>query len=163
MNATDFTMRNATPDDAELITEHRISMFKETRPVPLDTEAALRASLPDLLRGMLGSGQYVGWLLESADGTIVAGAGVAIRRLLPRVETQIACEALVVNVYVAPDSRHQGLARRLMETILAWVRAQGIERVVLHASSMGRPLYESLGFVPTTEMILNLTADPAAE
>ena len=44
MNATDFTMRNATPDDAELITEHRISMFKETRPVPLDTEAALRAS-----------------------------------------------------------------------------------------------------------------------
>ena len=112
---------------------------------------------------MLGSGQYVGWLLESADGTIVAGAGVAIRRLLPRVETQIACEALVVNVYVAPDSRHQGLARRLMETILAWVRAQGIERVVLHASSMGRPLYQSLGFVPTTEMILNLTADPAAE
>jgi GNAT superfamily N-acetyltransferase len=162
VNATDYTLRNATPDDAELITEHRLLMFKETRPVSAATEASLRAALPDLLRGMLGSGQYVGWLLVDADGSIIAGAGVAIRRLLPRVETQVACEALVVNVYVAPDHRRQGLARRLMETILAWVREQGIERVALHASSMGRPLYESLGFVPTSEMVLNLTADPAA-
>jgi GNAT superfamily N-acetyltransferase len=105
------------------------------------------------LRQMLATASYMGWLAETADGTVIAGAGVHIRRLLPRAETLVACEALVVNVYVAPEFRHRGLARRLMEGILAWCRAQGIERVVLHPSSMGRPLYESLGFVPTNELV----------
>ena len=163
MDTTDYTMRRATPDDANLITEQRIRMFMETRPVSAEVEASLHDVLPDQLRNMLESGQYAGWLLQDADGAIVGGAGVVLRRLLPRVETQVPCEALVVNVYVAPEHRGHGLARRLMETLLEWVREQGIERIALHASSMGRPLYESLGFLPTSEMVLNLTADRAAE
>jgi GNAT superfamily N-acetyltransferase len=149
----DLRIRLATPDDAPIIAEQRVSMFVETRPVSDDTAAALRAQLPDLLRQMLETASYTGWLAETGDGTVVAGAGVHIRRLLPRAETLVACEALVVNVYVAPEFRHQGLARRLMEGILAWCRGQGIERVVLHPSSMGRSLYDSLGFVPTNELV----------
>jgi hypothetical protein len=34
---------------------------------------------------------------------------------------------------------------------VGWL-AQGYDRVLLHASDAGRPLYESLGFVPTNEM-----------
>jgi GNAT superfamily N-acetyltransferase len=68
----------------------------------------------------------------------------------------VAHEALVVNVYVEPGYRRQGLARRLMADILAWGREQGIERVSLHASSMGRPLYESLGFAPSNEFVIYL-------
>jgi GNAT superfamily N-acetyltransferase len=62
----------------------------------------------------------------------------------------------VVNVYVQPDYRRQGLARRLMVEILGWSREQGIERVSLHASTMGRPLYESLAFVHSNEFVLYL-------
>jgi GNAT superfamily N-acetyltransferase len=163
VNTPALTTRRATPDDADLIAGQRIRMFRETREFPAETETALRASLPDMLRDLLATGQYAGWLVEAADGSVIAGAGVMLRRLIPRVETQVACEALVVNVYVAPEHRRQGLARHLMQTILVWVREQGIERVALHSSSMGRPLYESLGFAPSNEMVLTLTADHAAE
>ena len=59
-------------------------------------------------------------------------------------------------MYTEPDFRRQGLARRVLETMLAWCREQEIVRVYLHASDEGRPLYESLGFEATNEMKLML-------
>jgi len=42
-----------------------------------------------------------------------------------------------------------------METILDWCASQGIDHVTLAASDEGKPLYESLGFKPTSEMKLS--------
>jgi hypothetical protein len=39
-----------------------------------------------------------------------------------------------------------------MRVLMGWAAAQGTDRVVLHASNAGRPLYESLGFHTTNEM-----------
>ncbi|HSB61454.1 MAG TPA: GNAT family N-acetyltransferase, partial [Vicinamibacteria bacterium] len=58
----------------------------------------------------------------------------------------------VLNMYTEPAFRRQGLARQVLEEILAWCREQGLRSVFLHASRAGRPLYESLGFEPTSEM-----------
>ena len=60
-----------------------------------------------------------------------------------------------MNVYVAPDHRKRGLARRLMETIIAWARENKITFLQLSASHEGRALYESLGFV-LEDTIMNL-------
>jgi GNAT superfamily N-acetyltransferase len=62
-------------------------------------------------------------------------------------------EAIVVNMYVDTDWRRRGVARALMSAILEWARATRVQRLVLHASAAGRPLYESLGFKPTNEML----------
>ena len=60
----------------------------------------------------------------------------------------------MVNVFVDPAWRRRGLARELMEAVIAWGRSEGLARLVLHASADGRPLYEELGFEPTSEMRL---------
>jgi hypothetical protein len=39
-----------------------------------------------------------------------------------------------------------------MQAMMEWARAQGFDRLLLHASDAGRPLYRSLGFLPTNEM-----------
>jgi GNAT superfamily N-acetyltransferase len=62
-------------------------------------------------------------------------------------------EGLVLNVYVDDAHRRQGVARRLMETLIDWAPGAGIVRLVLHASPDGRRLYESLGFLATNEML----------
>ena len=151
-----LTIRLATADDAAIIAEHRARMFQDTGWLESERATAMVGQVTPLLALMLASGEYVGWLVIAEDGAVVAGAGVQLRKLLPRPETFVEREALVVNVYVQPAYRRCGLARRLMGAILAWGRAQGIERVALHPSSMGRPLYESLGFTPSNELVTYL-------
>ena len=153
MHEDQFAIRRATPDDAPTIAEHRVRMFQDTGRLDAADAATMLALLTPMLRRMLTSGDYVGWLAIVEGGTVIAGAGVHVRPLLPRPETLTEREALVVNVYVQPEYRRRGFARRLMLAILEWCGGQGIERVALHASDMGRPLYESLGFVPSTELI----------
>src|SRR2546430_2439745 len=140
-----LNIRRATVVDATIVAEHRVQMFTDTGRLDADQAAVLRARLPAILQPMLASGEYLGWFVTTPNDDVVAGAGVQTRHLLPRPETFTEREALVVNVYVTPDYRRQGLARRLMITILDWCKEQDIERVVLHPSSQGRPLYESLG------------------
>lgn len=146
-------VRHATVADATIVAEHRVQMFMDIGSLDSDQAAVLHARLPAILEPMLASGEYVGWFVTDPNDTVVAGAGVQIRHLLPRPETLTEREALVVNVYVTPEYRRQGLARRLMLAILDWCKEQDIERVVLHASPLGRPLYESLGFAPTNELV----------
>jgi GNAT superfamily N-acetyltransferase len=153
MHEDQFAIRCATPDDAPTIAEHRVRMFQDTGRLDAAGATTMLALLTRMLRRMLTSGDYVGWLAIVEGGAVVAGAGVHVRPLLPRPETLTEREALVVNVYVQPGYRRRGIARRLMLAILEWCGGQGIERVALHASDMGRPLYESLGFVPSTELI----------
>ena len=53
----------------------------------------------------------------------------------------------VFNVYTEPAHRKQGLGRRLMEAMHEWCRGEGIERVVLNASTFGQPIYAAMGYV----------------
>jgi hypothetical protein len=39
-----------------------------------------------------------------------------------------------------------------MNAVMQWANEHDCDRVLLHASEMGRPLYEALGFVPSNEM-----------
>jgi hypothetical protein len=71
---------------------------------------------------------------------------------------------LVVNMYSETDFRGMGIACALplMNTLLKWATAQSYDRVALHASDAGRPLYQSLAFVPTNEMRWSPTDDGVA-
>src|SRR5262249_49774080 len=95
---------------------------------------------------------YTGWFFVTPHDEVIAGAGVQIRSLLPRPETLVDREALVVNVYVMPEYRRQGLARRLMEAILDWCGEQGIVRAALHPSTIGRNPSERLCFGASNEL-----------
>jgi GNAT superfamily N-acetyltransferase len=113
--------------------------------------AYFSAAIPD--------GRYVAWVaqLRERPGEIIGGAGIQLRDLLPRPHSvgerlTRGQQGLILNVFTERPWRRQGVAIGLMEELLRWTRAHGIESLVLHASADGRPLYEGLGFVPTNEM-----------
>lgn len=109
------------------------------------------------LETAIAAGEYHGWLATPVGGTMIAaGAGVQVRPQLPRPDPSghgiLTGRQGMINVYVEPAFRRRGLARLLVETALAWANDQQLAGIVLHASTFGRPLYEALGFVPTSEM-----------
>lgn len=67
-----------------------------------------------------------------------------------------AVRGYVEGVYVLPAFRRRGIASQLMRECIEWLRSMECDSVRLQSTSDGRPLYESLGFVPTGEMELTL-------
>ncbi|GAB4085921.1 GNAT family N-acetyltransferase [Myceligenerans cantabricum] len=63
-----------------------------------------------------------------------------------RVVTDEATFAWLADVVVDPGHRRRGLARLLVEGILADLDPIGLKRVLLRASDEGRALYEELGW-----------------
>jgi ribosomal protein S18 acetylase RimI-like enzyme len=100
----------------------------------------------------LSNGDYLGWFVTRPDGEVAAGAGVWHIEWPPTPQDIATTRAYVLNVFVEPNYRQQGHARRLMDAILAYCAEKRIRVIVLHASNKGRPLYESLGFRQTNEM-----------
>jgi GNAT superfamily N-acetyltransferase len=155
---TDYHIRTCTQDDAATVARHRVEMFREMGEVPTDALAReLLDKSTSALAAALADGAYVGWLAVGDHGKVIAGAGVHIRPQLPRMShdgarVEVTPVPLVVNVYTERDCRGQGIARALMRVVMKWASTIGSDRVVLHASDAGRPLYTSLGFNQTNEM-----------
>ena len=155
---TGLTLRPATPADAEIIQSQRSAMFSEMGGPEARVSAAHAASL-QWLRAGLESGSYSGVLAE-IGGRVVGGAGVIWQSLPPSPRTLSTVRAYILNVYMEPAQRGQGLAGLLVELLLAECRALGVDHVSLHASEAGRRTYERLGFGPTNEMRLTLEPLP---
>ena len=144
--------------DVAIVAHHRVAMFTDMGLVrtPELSETLRQASLA-ALSIELAAGAYVGWLAIAGADQVVAGAGVHVKPQLPRISEDggwvvTAAVPLVVNVYTERAWRKQGIARALMAVLMAWASSQNFDRVVLHASDDGRPLYDSLGFIATNEM-----------
>jgi GNAT superfamily N-acetyltransferase len=153
-----FQVREAQPEDAPVIAWHRARMFQDMGELPDPVFESLRAQAEVVLGEWLERGEYRGWLASPSDApaTIVAGAGVQLRQVLPHpargAKVAAGRHATVLNVFTEPAWRRQGLGELLMRRVLEWAAAERLDRLVLHASAEGRALYKRLGFVATNEM-----------
>jgi GNAT superfamily N-acetyltransferase len=147
-----YTLRPATIADLDILIHHRYSMWRDMGRDP-KMLAIMEPAAREYFTAAVPTGFYRGWLAE-ADGEIVGGAGVVISPWPGNPGSLLARRAMILNMYVEREYRRQGIARALMETMIAWCKAEGFSSVGLHASDEGRPLYESLGFKPTNEMRL---------
>jgi GNAT superfamily N-acetyltransferase len=154
-SASEIQIREATLADIPEILRQRRRMYEDMH----YTDAAALSNMADLtadyLRRAMPEGSFRAWL-ASSSGRPIAGGAVLITPW-PAHPYDLECRrATILNVYTDPEYRRRGIARQLMQTILAWCRNEGLARVTLHASDEGRHLYESLGFESSNEMRLRL-------
>ena len=152
----EITLREAGPNDLEAVLRHRRAMFEDMGYKDAAALEAMERSCRPFFAQALAEGWYRGWLAEAGKDVVVAGAGVLILPWPSHPRDAQIRRPMIVNVYTEPAYRRRGLARRLMEAMLEWLRQQGYGTVSLHASDYGRSLYESLGFIATNEMRLQL-------
>jgi GNAT superfamily N-acetyltransferase len=160
MDATaDFVIRRATVADIPAIVRHRCEMFRDMNQLLPEAYPLLAEATARYLAEEIPTGSYVAWLVTPRErpDAVVAGGGLQLRHIAPRPDEsghllKPGPQGLVVNVYTEKEWRRSGLGELVMNAIIEWSRANGVVSLVLHASSMGRPLYEKLGFTSTNEM-----------
>jgi ribosomal protein S18 acetylase RimI-like enzyme len=61
------------------------------------------------------------------------------------------------NVYVEASYRGKGIGKKLTNQAVDYLKSINCTRVILHASPLGKPVYDSLGFSDSNEMRLDLS------
>lgn len=56
-------------------------------------------------------------------------------------------KAYIMNMYIAPEYRRQGIAIHTLDLLVKDAKEQDVLQIALEATDMGRPLYERYGFV----------------
>ena len=96
---------------------------------------------------------YVAFIAERG-GRIVGSGALLVHLTIPRPGHPSDRAGRVQSVYVDPAARKQGVARTIMEHVMAYARAHALVALTLHPSDEARPLYASLGFIAADEMTL---------
>ena len=160
-----YSIRRATLDDRASLIRHRFRMFEDMGVTSPEHPAQPGSSeaFSAWLDGHLPAGRYVAWLVDAVDEagarSVVAGGGATLIPWPPGPRYPSGRLAFVYNVYTEPEHRGHGLARLVMETIHAFCREQGIGSVGLNASTVGQPLYESMGYRVTPSPMMFLSLD----
>ena len=145
-----ISIRPGRCEDFAVICEHRRLMFAEMGTEAATLDAASEA-YAEWLAPRLTDGRYFGFLAD--EGAVIAGVGLTLMDFPPGpLHPKGDQRALVLDVYVQPAYRGRGVAMELLKRAETELRERGVVYAVLHASKMGRPLYEKLGWGATTEM-----------
>ena len=100
-------------------------------------------------------GRATGWIAEEAEtGEWVGALANEWARMPTNPHIARELRSLLFGLFVKPEYRRRGVARSLVSVAVAAARDAGAGAVQLHASDVGRPLYESIGFTGTSEMRL---------
>jgi GNAT superfamily N-acetyltransferase len=154
MTAGESTIRQATANESTIILHHRRSMFRDMgEGTAEELDRMVEVARPWLARA-LADGSYRHWLALDGSGRVAGGGGVLLCPWPANPHDPCTQRAVILNVYTEAEFRKQGIARKIMATILEWLEQQGFRGANLHASPEGRHLYERLGFEATNEMRL---------
>jgi len=137
-----------TPSDIELLMESRLTMLREVNSLLPDYQFS--DEFVDFSREYFLNGDQTTVL--AFDGDIVVGcASISYITIMPTFSHPSGKRAHLMNVYTAPSIRGQGVAKKMVTMLIDEAWAKGATEISLDATTMGRPLYERLGFKENAE------------
>ncbi len=105
----------------------------------------IQQGVQDYVQRLDKEGKYYCYL-GTIKGESVCGAAIFCYDLPPLHTASSRGIAHVANFFTWPEYRRRGYGKKLMAYILEDWRQLGLDRVVLHATTLGEPLYRAAGF-----------------
>ena len=148
-----FTIKRATLDDLDLLVTQRHKMFQEIRRRNARDLKEIDSLYRKWLRDMLSKRRIVCFLAIDQFGKTAGGGCVWIRDVPPSPWTGLRLRApYLMSMYTEPRYRGLGIASAIVRSAMVWSKKMGYNRITLHASEAGRPVYRRLGWTRTWEM-----------
>ncbi len=158
--------RKTTVDDIDALVRLRIEFLKEANQENnIDGEILIKCeeALSDYFNSRMVDDSFIAWIALD-EGKIIATSGMCFYNTPPlfkKIDGDIQYMdekvAYIMNMYTLPEYRRQGIARILFDKIVEEAKTLVYRKITLHATEMGRKLYEKFGFVEVDdEMVLNI-------
>lgn len=141
----DIIIRRATLGDVEEMVRLRHDMQEEMGEGRGADPDAIVDATRDYFQKQLTGKHFVGILAEDA-GRIVGTGSFVVYDTPPSTANPSGVDAYVLNMYTVPGYRGRGVARQILDALLARAYEEGARRIWLRTSDQARTVYEHLGF-----------------
>lgn len=142
-------IRRAAPSDAPALAGLRYDFRSGLSPATED-RATFLTRCGDWMAREIASGGWASWLALD-DRRPVGAIWAHVIAKVPNPVGERARHGYISNLFVLQDARG-GVGTRLLETALAWLGSQDVDRVVLWPSDLSRTLYVRHGFTPNGDV-----------
>ncbi len=150
----DIQIRIATIKDIKDIIKLRENLFTllgEERSSIVNSRSAMQI----YFETSIAKGDYIGWLAYHNNKPVASG-GLVFHYYPPTPTNLTGKSAYIMNISTLPEYQKKGIGKRIMETIIEYVRENNVKKVTLHSTKAGKRLYSKLGFKDSPEMTLRL-------
>lgn len=143
-----FRIRAAALADADVLSDHRVRLFRTVLPAARQAEAeAMREPSRAALAELIGDGTTLAWLGRPSEGGEEVGSLVMhLVRRLPSPASTSGREGYIVHVYVDEPWRSSGLGAALLAAAEQEARARGFTRIRLHSAPDALRFYLREGY-----------------
>ena len=135
--------RIAAITDCEALTDLRMKMRRE-----LDSDfhfELIYAKTLNFFKQNIGDGTHTAFVCEHGS-QIIGTVGITVFEIMPTTKYPNGKASRLMNMYVEPFYRNRGIAKELLNLVIAYAENHQIGEVMLNPSQMGRSLYENYGF-----------------
>jgi ribosomal protein S18 acetylase RimI-like enzyme len=151
-----ITIRKASSDDIEMLIEFRITFLKEAQWVPThESELKLRKSLKDYFIKALDNSTFISYIAEYENQS--AGfSGMVLREQPGNFEIPGGKTGYILNMYTVKEFRNNGIGSMLFQKLIAEAKNLKLDKIELHATTDGEPIYRKSGFKEPHDKVLEL-------
>jgi GNAT superfamily N-acetyltransferase len=151
-----MNIRKSCLYDIDLLLANRLEFFGVVRNHEVVFPEGFEEATREYMMKHMEDNSLVIWIAED-NGVICSIAMVCYYQLLPSLSNPGGNTGYIQNVYTLPDYRGKGFASKLIKNIIQDAKDRKVGRLILHATDMGKVVYEKLGFdVLTNEMMITV-------
>jgi len=147
-------IRKSNPIDLNTIIQLKLRMFSDAGLSGLLNKDAAEIIEREYIK--MNKQDRIKHFVIELDNEIVGCAGGFIKDDIPYCFYEAPYYGFIGDVYIRPEYRRNGYARRLTEEVVAWLKSKEVKMIKLLATPEAKRLYESIGFSKTDEMILRI-------
>ena len=138
--------RKANINDVAILANIRSIFLMEANDITSEIERNnVEIAIKQYFESALENDSFVAWLAVS-ENNIIATSGLSFSVVPPSFKCFDGKVAYIMNMYTIPDYRKQGIGTELLKRTIKEAKKRGYKRITLHATDMGRTLYEKNGF-----------------
>lgn len=147
-------IKKATEKDIDNLMTIRLEMLREVNGL-LDSYEYDESFIENCRKNFIEGNQTDILCLE--NNVPVACATLCYISMMPTFSHPTGKRAHLMNVYVKNEFRRKGIAKKMLVLLIEEAKSLGVTEISLDATEVGKPLYESMGFmISSSSMTLNL-------
>jgi GNAT superfamily N-acetyltransferase len=147
-------LRKASSSDIEELIDFRIIFLSESYENPGEEIVShLRETLRSYFTKSFGNETFISWIVEY-EGNPVGFSGLVIREQPGNFDIPDGRTGYILNMFTLKPFRGAGIGSMLFEKLITEGKQLGLNRLDLHATRKGEPIYRRFGFSEPHDLVM---------